>query len=97
MNMSFYCEGCQQEHQVSSLWQFNGDHNRPTLSPSIMVKGVLPVTDKEAERIMKGERFQPKEFSCHSFIKDGQIEYLDDCTHHLAGQTIKLKHFNFLE
>ena len=27
---------------------------------------------------------------CHSFITDGQIQYLGDCTHKLAGQTVDL-------
>lgn len=27
---------------------------------------------------------------CHSFIRDGKIEYLDDCFHHLKGQTIEI-------
>lgn len=25
---------------------------------------------------------------CHLFVRDGKIEYLSDCTHRLAGQTI---------
>lgn len=27
---------------------------------------------------------------CHSFIRDGRIEFLSDCTHALAGQTVDL-------
>lgn len=27
---------------------------------------------------------------CHSFVRDGRIQYLSDCTHPLAGQTIEL-------
>lgn len=27
---------------------------------------------------------------CHLFVRDGEIQYLPDCTHHLAGQTIPL-------
>lgn len=27
---------------------------------------------------------------CHSFIRDGQIQFLSDCTHALAGQTVPL-------
>lgn len=27
---------------------------------------------------------------CHSFITDGSIEYLSDCTHELAGETVPL-------
>jgi hypothetical protein len=31
---------------------------------------------------------------CHSFIKDGKIQYLSDCQHHLAGQTIELPEYD---
>jgi hypothetical protein len=27
---------------------------------------------------------------CHSFIKNGMIEYLNDCWHELRGQTVEL-------
>jgi len=30
------------------------------------------------------------ETRCHSFVKNGQIRYLNDCSHELAGQTIDL-------
>lgn len=34
---------------------------------------------------------------CHSFVKDGQIQFLGDCTHSLAGQTVKLEPFKWNE
>lgn len=37
-------------------------------------------------RVLPG-RIQPL---CHSFITGGQWNYLGDCTHHLAGQTLPL-------
>ena len=27
---------------------------------------------------------------CHSFVTDGKIQFLDDCFHALAGQTVEL-------
>lgn len=33
---------------------------------------------------------EPKDFHCHSYIKSGMIEYLSDCTHGMAGQTVEL-------
>lgn len=27
---------------------------------------------------------------CHSFVKDGKIQFLSDCEHALAGQTVDL-------
>jgi hypothetical protein len=55
-------------------WDFNGDMERPTLSPSIL-----------SRREMDG-----KPYVCHSFVRDGNIEFLSDCTHEFAGQTIPL-------
>lgn len=27
---------------------------------------------------------------CHSFVRDGKIQFLDDCSHKLAGRTVEL-------
>lgn len=37
--LKFYCQGCKQLHRVNNLWGFNGNYEKPTLSPSILVKG----------------------------------------------------------
>jgi hypothetical protein len=86
----FYCEGCEQCHGVNNRWTFNEDFIHPTFSPSILVRGTIPVTDNESERIMNGEKIEPKKFVCHSFVENGKIRFLDDCTHKLAGQTVEL-------
>jgi hypothetical protein len=35
-----------------------------------------------------------KENLCHLFVKEGMIQYLEDCTHEMAGKTIKMKMTN---
>lgn len=69
------------EHTVpftgEKKWDFNGDPERPTLSPSLL--RTYTVTGEGAPKLI-----------CHSFIRDGQIQYLGDCTHALAGQTVDL-------
>jgi hypothetical protein len=30
---------------------------------------------------------------CHSFVTDGEIQFLDDCYHELKGKTVKLEVF----
>jgi hypothetical protein len=32
----------------------------------------------------------PKEIRCHSSVSDGQVQFLSDCTHEFAGQTLDL-------
>lgn len=94
----FHCDGCNSAHGVYviqgtltfkkgklvkgkevPIWGFNGDEEKPTFSPSVLA------------RWNEGEGKTPK--VCHSFVRDGEIEYLTDCTHHLAGKKVKLTKF----
>jgi len=74
--LHFFCPGCARVHgiiyQGKNVWDWNGDLDRPTISPSILVLG------------------GPENARCHSFVIDGQIQFLGDCTHSLAGQTVPL-------
>jgi hypothetical protein len=96
----FWCPGCDGAHGVAigdgpgPRWGFNGDHDRPTFTPSILVTGVQPITDDERARLLSGEHVPPRPFVCHSFVTDGQIQFLGDCTHGLAGQTVPLPAFD---
>jgi hypothetical protein len=94
----FWCPGCEMMHVVkvegSPAWGFNGDHDRPTFTPSVLAQGTQRLTDDEHARVMRGEAFEPRPLRCHSFVRDGQIEFLSDCTHALAGQTVPLKSFD---
>ena len=73
------------------VWTFNGDLERPTFSPSMLVGGVRDITDDEIARIKAGEQVEPTPRVCHSFVRDGRIEFLSDCTHELSGQTVELE------
>lgn len=88
----FECPGCGCAHFANDRWTFNGDQDKPTFRPSILVTFRQPITDKQAERITAGENLDLElpHTRCHSFVTDGQIRFLDDCTHELKGQTIDL-------
>lgn len=86
----FVCPGCGRDHVVTPAWTFNGDLERPTFSPSLLLRGVECPTDEEHARLMAGEKVPPRPLVCHSFIRDGRIEFLGDCTHALAGKTVDL-------
>jgi hypothetical protein len=99
---SFYCPGCDKQHSVSNGWQFNGDTNKPTFSPSILVIGKKePDVDPETGDFARGANGKyivdyrgvlvgATDTRCHSFITDGVIKYLSDCTHDLAGEEVAL-------
>lgn len=77
-------------------WDFNGDLERPTFSPSILVKSGHYVDGRKdahcwctyEARLGRPSPFQCR--VCHSFVRDGSIQFLNDCTHALAGQTVPL-------
>ena len=72
-----WCPGCEDMHVISNAWSFDGDHEAPTFSPSILVNygRVGPDGMKRA---------------CHSFVVAGQWQFLSDSTHPLAGQTVPM-------
>ena len=79
----------------TNCWTWNGDVDRPTLLPSVATQGVLSegferITDDEHRRIMAGEKVEPRRYRCHTWVNDGQAQFLDDCTHELRGQTVDM-------
>lgn len=79
----FDCPGCGFGHRINTnhgtgepVWGFNKDLNNPTVSPSILV--TYPYGEKRENR------------RCHSYVRNGKIEFLGDCTHELRNQTVEL-------
>jgi hypothetical protein len=86
----FWCKGCEiyhsfrirlakNERKDAPVWTFNGDEESPTFAPSLVVtmRDHPPGSGKTAK--------------CHLFLRDGQIQYLGDCTHALAGTTVPVQ------
>ena len=71
-------------------WSWNGSATRPTFLPSILVTGTQWLTDEEHAAVMRGEKVEPRPFVCHSFVTDGRVQFLGDCTHELANQTVDI-------
>ena len=78
-NVRYYCPGCQHDHAVpAKRWNFNGNVDKPTLSPS--VRHFIPA----------GEH-GPEQTTCHYFVRNGVIQYCGDCQHDLAGKHVPMK------
>ncbi len=75
----FVCPACNCEHAFDDGWSFNHDYDKPTISPSFLQQGFLGFNN---EKPMYG--------TCHSFIKNGMIQYLGDCTHEMKNKTVEL-------
>jgi hypothetical protein len=54
----------------SPAWDWDGNTEAPTLSPSILTRAGSEV--------------------CLSFLRAGVFEFLSDCTHPLAGQSVPI-------
>jgi len=98
----FWCPGCNEAHGISCApggWTWNGDANRPTFHPSVLVRsGHYVHGDTPGNCYCDFAQRHPEAAAdckwkcsrCHSFVRDGQIQFLPDCTHELAGQTVPL-------
>ncbi len=75
-----FCPACGHGHKFDERWTFNGDYDKPTFNPSMHSN---PPGPKHAVRAP----------SCHSFVRNGKIEFQNDCTHDMAGQTVDLPEF----
>jgi len=95
--LMFWCPGCEEHHGITVNsphgWTWNQSLEEPTVSPSILVNGTRALVDGKPVHWFKYEGEYPAErcdFICHSFVKDGQIQFLGDCSHDLKGQTVPL-------
>ncbi len=95
----FLCPGCKTGHQVrvdpafGSAWGYNGNPDAPTFTPSILCRSHETEKDENGRwtgEWVRGPDGKPIPSVCHSFVTDGQIQFLSDCTHALAGQTVPL-------
>lgn len=69
-------------------WSFdNDDMDSPTFSASYLVHGIPANPDASREHYPNGYSGSPR---CHSFVKDGHVQYLSDSEHPLAGQTVPM-------
>ena len=72
--IEYWCPGCGRISLPISgekAWGFNGNLDKPTLTPSVLSQWDSPT----------------KHNVCHSFVTDGEVKFLNDCTHSLAGAT----------
>lgn len=93
-----WCPGCGEMHMIltakedSPRWDFNGDNNNPTFTPSVRITGKQTIVKdgKWTGEWAKDANGVILDRCCHYFITNGQIIYCPDSTHALAGQIVNL-------
>lgn len=100
------CPGCKTTHTLNTdpstrpCWGFNGDFEKPTFTPSILERsghycGRDGMTAENCWCCNNGHKDMC--YVCHSFVRDGMIQFLSDCSHELAGKTVPLEDFDATE
>lgn len=88
-----WCPGCEDLHAVvvegEPLWQWDGNLDAPTISPSIKVEGVQWAPEFTFHRPRHAIEVGGHTV-CHSYVTRGQWIFLGDCTHDLRGQTVPM-------
>jgi hypothetical protein len=102
--LAFWCPGCLCVHALaikpapSPSWEFDGNYDRPTFSPSVLIRTghYVPGAPRRPDGKC-GWCEDARENGhatlcsvCHSFVKAGSIQFLADCTHALRGQTVAI-------
>ena len=75
------CRACG-SHMYDDRWTFNGDRERPTFRASMLVEGALRHAGDGTPGVYG---------RCHSYVTDGRMEFLADCTHEWKGQTLDMR------
>lgn len=101
--LTFWRPGCKDTHTIrhgygqGSRWGWNGNADSPTFTPSVLVRSGHHVPGHDSDscwcKYNAEHPDDPAPFArgiCHSFVTDGQIQFLNDCTHELSGQTVPL-------
>lgn len=99
-NIFFECPACETPHGINCgkgsgpAWSWNGNVEKPTFHPSILVqcrRGVPEAAEDNVDQILRGEIVQRiYDHVCHSFVEDGNIRFLSDCTHELVSTTVQI-------
>jgi hypothetical protein len=98
--VTFWCPACDDSHIIGiaaparTVWNFNGNGDAPTFTPSVLMeyeRAEPPVTFENLDEYRRKPWPQTKKrYVCHSYVTNGRIQFLPDCTHALAGQTVDL-------
>ncbi|CAG2155212.1 hypothetical protein LMG19282_04856 [Cupriavidus campinensis] len=105
-HLTFWCPGCKDSHSIrygdgsGPRWGWNGNAERPTFTPSVLVRSGHYVPGHENGSCWctyyAEHPDEPGDFACaicHTFVTEGNIQFLGDCTHEFAGKTVPMVEF----
>jgi hypothetical protein len=78
---AFHCPGCGYDHAVTVNGRMNSQNATWGWNGSMDKPTFTPSINCNKDE---------PEHRCHSFVRDGKIQFLGDCFHALKGQTVQL-------
>lgn len=85
-----WCPACEDAHRITNGWSWNGNLERPTFQPSILVTGVQWGAEDSFYKAGHSSVARGGKTVCHSFLTDGVWDFLPDCTHDKAGLSVPM-------
>lgn len=87
-----WCPACKEMHPLPDSWQFDGNVDSPTFTPSFKHEGMKTVRDEKGrwtgEWVMIDGKPVPE--VCHYILTRGILNFCGDCTHSMAGQSVPM-------
>lgn len=84
-----WCAACKSGHTYpvkgalkGHSWTFDGSIDKPSFEPSMLI--FTPAQGL-------GNQHVPQATVCHYYLRNGRIEYQQDCPHTYAGKTVPLE------
>jgi hypothetical protein len=81
--LMWWCLGCKEAHAITTLRDDGQAH------PCWSYNGDKDSPTFSPSVLVTGG--SDPNFRCHTFVRNGEIQYLTDCTHELAGQTVPME------
>jgi len=87
-----WCPGCEEAHRLPDSWQFNGNIQSPTFTPSFKHSGVKRkfVNGEWTGEWLYDNNGDPVPYICHYVLTNGILSFCGDCTHSLSGKSVPL-------
>lgn len=79
----FHCPGCDFSHAFITAWSADAGRTEPKWS----FNGDFEKPTFSPSLLYSGNPTVPR---CHLFMVNGEIRFLDDCSHPFAGKTVPL-------
>lgn len=95
--LGFFCPGCKTMHYINDdeTNKSNEAHYKYLKEHNLKLPDTWTFNkDYELPTVRASVLVYNNEMRCHSFITDGKIQYLWDCTHDLKGKTVVLPIIN---